>query len=92
MALARCGSAVGFGLAMAYGLEKRRGRAAIFEADVYLNYLPPIHFTLVRPDLTKGVVMQSSLEHSLRYFKVSPIKAFREIGHVDRYHFISCSR
>jgi len=88
MALARCGSAVGFGLAMAYGLEKRRGRAAIFEADVYLNYLPPIHFTLVRPDLTKGVVMQSSLERRFRYFKVSPIKAFQDISHVHRYHLL----
>jgi len=28
------------------------------------------------------VVMQSGLERGFRYFKVSPIKAFRDISHV----------
>ncbi len=33
--------------------------------------------------LTWGVVMQSGLERGFRYFKVSPIKAFRDIRHVS---------
>jgi hypothetical protein len=33
--------------------------------------------------LTWGVVMQSGLERGFRYFKVSPVKAFREIRHVS---------
>ena len=32
--------------------------------------------------ITWGVVMQSGLERGFRYFKVSPIKAFRDICHV----------
>jgi hypothetical protein len=32
--------------------------------------------------LTWDVVIQSGLERGFRYFKVSPIKAFRHISHV----------
>jgi hypothetical protein len=32
--------------------------------------------------------MQSSLERRFRYFKVSQIKAFRDIRHVHRYYFL----
>ena len=37
---------------------------------------------LARSYLTWGMVMQSGLERGFRYFKVSPIKAFRDICHV----------
>jgi len=33
--------------------------------------------------LTWGVIIQSGLERGFRYFKVSPIKAFRDIRHVS---------
>jgi hypothetical protein len=32
--------------------------------------------------------MQSGLERGFRYFKVSPIKAFRDIRHVHRNYFL----
>jgi hypothetical protein len=33
--------------------------------------------------ITRDVVMQSGLERGFRYFKVSPIKALRDIRHVS---------
>jgi len=42
--------------------------------------------------LTRGVIMQSGLERGFRYFKVSPIKAFRDIRHVFVYKVFTTGR
>jgi len=47
---------------------------------------------LARSCLTWGVVMQSGLERGFRYFKVSPIKAFRDIRHVSVYKVVATGR